>query len=565
MDVDCLYLRFIAPVFKIKDFVAVVLIWFGLLGFQSVLSAQESTIGTLPMIQTSDNTPTSSANNVKETTDFDRVQLIYNKLVKARGDYRFPVPQVFLRDEVSRVASINYDLLEIVIEKKAFDACKPYGEAAIAFLLGHELTHYYEKHAWKSGFAADNSDLKVGRSIKKLQDQVANETQADYLGGFLAYSAGYGMFDKGDELIKALYKEYKIGELLPGYPSLTDRMELAKRSAAKLESLVDVFEMANYLVAIGKYGLANDCYKYILMHYQSREIYNNIGVNALLEGLGYFSAKELKYQYVAQLDLQARSSRDASTKALSEKLLREAVLNFDRAISLDPDYAPAYFNKATAYALLNDTVRATFYADKEALEVATRTNNTKTLTDLKVLKGILLARSGKKKEAELILDAVAKTGNSQAKENLKVVRTGKGTERVIPAAKSPVLDTIGGVSLAIYSRDPLYLEDKVVQINPSIVFFQYTLDTLDYQIFFTDDTKENLRTYLILTKEGKSNLKIKGVETGDLEEKVVRTFGEPARRIESTQGQILMYDNRFFVLDQERRVLRWGNFLTKKT
>jgi hypothetical protein len=268
---------------------------------------------------------------------------------------------------------------------------------------------------------------------------------------------------------------------------------------------------------------------------------------------------------VAQLDLQARGSRDASTKALSEKLLREAVLNFDRAISLDPDYAPAYFNKATAYALLDDTVRATFYADKEALEVATRTNNTKTLTDLKVLKGILLARAGKKKEAELLLDAVAKTGNTQAKENLKVVRTGKGTERVATAAKSPVLDTIGGVSLAIYARDPLFLEDKVVQINPSIVFFQYALDTLDYKIFFTDDTKENLRTYLILTKEGKSNLKIKGVETGDLEEKVVRTFGEPVRRIESTQGQILMYDNRFFVLDQERRVLRWGNFLTKKT
>jgi tetratricopeptide (TPR) repeat protein len=552
------------PLAKMKSFVLIIMLYFSVLGLHAALYAQESTIGTLPMIQTSDHTPTSSANNVKESTDLDIVKTIYDKLVKARGDNRFPVPQVFLRDEVSRVASINYDLLEIVIEKKAFDACKPYGDAAIAFLLGHELTHYYEKHAWKSGFAADNSDLKVGKNIKKIQDQVANETQADYLGGFLAYSAGYGMFDKGDALIKALYKEYKIGELMPGYPSLTDRMELAKRSAAKLASLVDVFEMANYLVAIGKYGLANDCYKYILMHYQSREIYNNVGVNALLEGLGYFSAKELQYQYVAQLDLQARSSRDASTKALSEKLLREAVVNFDRAISLDPDYAPAYFNKATAYALLNDTVRAAFYADKEAFEVATRTNNIKTLTDLKVLQGILLARAGKSKEAEQIFDSLARTGNTQAIENLKVVRTGKGTERVATAAKLPVLDTVGGISLKSFARDPSFLEDKVVQIKPSVIFFQYTLDTLDYKIVFTDDSEQNLRTYLLLTKEGKKLATSKGVLAGDLAGKVVSIYGDPVKRVETTQGQLLVYDNLLFVLDKEQKVRFWGNFLTQK-
>ncbi|MBK9643250.1 MAG: hypothetical protein IPO72_18700 [Saprospiraceae bacterium] len=168
--------------------------------------------------------------------------------------------------------------------KKAYDACLPYGDAAIAFLLGHELTHYYEKHAWRSGFAGNNNDLKASRSLKvDNNDMVSNEIEADYLGGFLAYSAGFGLFDKGGEIIKSVYKDYKMKDDIDGYPSLQDRVELSKRSASKLESLIDAFEMANMLNATGKFEEAKYYYKYILMHYQSREIYNNVGAANLYE------------------------------------------------------------------------------------------------------------------------------------------------------------------------------------------------------------------------------------------------------------------------------------------
>ncbi|MBK9643234.1 MAG: hypothetical protein IPO72_18620 [Saprospiraceae bacterium] len=55
-----------------------------------------------------------------------------------------------------------------------------------------------------------------------------------------------------------------------------------KESASKLESLIDAFEMANMLNATGKFERNQKYYyKYILMHYQSREIYNNVSCRKL--------------------------------------------------------------------------------------------------------------------------------------------------------------------------------------------------------------------------------------------------------------------------------------------
>ena len=327
---------------KMRLFLSLLVYFIPVIVTSHFLFGQTPALSTLPLVQTADTTPTSPEKNL-ENQDLEKIKNIYQKLVSARGDFRYRVPEVFLRDEVSRVASIDYERLEIVLEEKAYKTCQKYGDAAIAFLLGHELTHYYEKHAWRNGFAADYSDLKVGKNLKSLQDQVANETQADYLGGFLAYSAGYGMFEKSDSIIGDLYKEYKLGESIVGYPSLSDRKELAKRTTKKLESLIDVFEMGNLLAAIGKYSEAYQYYNYILMQYQSREIYNNIGVTSVMNALQYFDKeKELIYNYPLEIDLVMTGSRDNSSIETRNELLKNAIRQFDASINLDPEYSPAY-------------------------------------------------------------------------------------------------------------------------------------------------------------------------------------------------------------------------------
>ena len=169
--------------------------------------AQERSFGTLPLVNKA-KAPSLPGAKLADSTAFRKALTVYNRLVQARGDLRFPVPAFSMRREERRVAGIDYDQLEIILEEKAYQVCNSYGadaEAAMAFLLSHELTHYYEKHAWRRGFVADYSDLKIGMKLDSLIDGAANETEADYLGGFLAYSAGYGLFDKGGDLIQKLY------------------------------------------------------------------------------------------------------------------------------------------------------------------------------------------------------------------------------------------------------------------------------------------------------------------------------------------------------------------------
>lgn len=96
--------------------------------------AQDRSFGTLPMVQKPDVGIRSTA-RVEETEDSVALS-IYNKLVAARGDYRFPVPKLSIKNQERSVAWMDYDKLEITLEAKALEVCKPYGDAAIAFYWG---------------------------------------------------------------------------------------------------------------------------------------------------------------------------------------------------------------------------------------------------------------------------------------------------------------------------------------------------------------------------------------------------------------------------------------------
>jgi len=177
-----------------------------LVGFNctTYVISQSRIFGTLPILKPTTNVEYTDK-NLNHTKEYEHILKIYTKLVNSRGDFRYPIPALYLREEEAYVASINYNNLAITIEKKAYDVCQKFGDIGIAFLLAHELTHYYEKHAWKSDFVYELGDLEIAKNLKETNDQIMNETQADYLGGFLAYSAGFGLFDNGKALIDSLY------------------------------------------------------------------------------------------------------------------------------------------------------------------------------------------------------------------------------------------------------------------------------------------------------------------------------------------------------------------------
>ncbi|MBK9222859.1 MAG: hypothetical protein IPO16_12180 [Saprospiraceae bacterium] len=529
-----------------------------------LLFAQESTLSTLPIVQTEQNVPTSSTNNIRNE-DFERILKIYIKLVNARGDFRYPVPKLFLRKEVSRVASIDYNKLEIVIEEKAYKACLQYGDAAIAFLLGHELTHYYEKHAWRNNFAYAYSDLQIGQEMEKFHDQTANETEADYLGGFLAYSAGYGMFEKADSIIIQLYKEYKLSDQLKGYPSLQDRIELAKRSTKKIAALVEVFEMANLLSAIGKYEEAAEYYTFILMQFQSREIFNNLGVVALQNALQYFDSKELKFKYVFELELESMGSRDANSKKAREALLQQSIRHFDAAISMDINYAPAYLNKAAALALLGDTIRASFFVEQEALLKAQQNKFAKTAVDANILLGILKSNAGDTNRAVALFESAIRVGSKLAKDNLNILRFGKIDSIVVKRNLSKEFISIQKQNLNSFSSEPVFNSEKVIKLNPKYTLYQFYEDSLDYTILFNMNNDSRDINYFMMTKPTCKVQTNKKIGIGSNLSELEMQYGNPQKMIETVQGSILIYDKLIFILGKENEVIKWGTFLTKKS
>lgn len=76
---------------------------------------------------------------------------VYKKLCDAAGDFRRGLPRLIVMDRVSRIASYRSSDNTLILELKAYNICSSFGkdaDAALAFLLGHELTHFYQEHDW---------------------------------------------------------------------------------------------------------------------------------------------------------------------------------------------------------------------------------------------------------------------------------------------------------------------------------------------------------------------------------------------------------------------------------
>jgi len=223
---------------------------------------------------------------------------------------------------------------ELVIDDKTIAICQSMGERAescLAYFLGHELAHFTNNHNWEMHFARQ----QVDESIPPAQS-VEYETQADRFGGLYAALAGYDSLSIAGKALALVYREYGIPANLPGYLSLAERQKLPEDARVFLSGLLPMFDAAGLLMALGDYQPAAALYDAILDQFPSREIYNNAGA-----ALASCYNPSIPWLLDGSTRLPERGSRGEADLAALAARARD---HFERAISLDPDYAVAHVN-----------------------------------------------------------------------------------------------------------------------------------------------------------------------------------------------------------------------------
>jgi len=504
---------------------------------------------------------------------FQVAQKVFDDLIEARGDYRMRVPQLVLSEAQRRVAYAKPSQAQVVLEEKAYDLCTTFGQDSLnvlAALLAHELIHYYEKHDWTFRMVKDFNDLETGEQLKAASERLKFEAQADLLGGFLAYAAGYQPLGLMPDFLTKVYQNYGLQENIKGYPSLSERKTFASRSLEKVEQLAQAFDAANYFAVIGQYEQAKSTLEFILADFQSRELYNNLGVVATLAAMELFEPEELRLAYPIELDARSRlqrTSRGTPTDdrlRIRELLLREAQNYFEQAAVLDPTYPNAVLNKANVLAVKGQLGDAVYFADKAFQLAKENSAYAKTLSDVLVLKGNLVYKSGKVEDAKQFFESAQQLGNALGELNMQIV------DRKIEQLQSPLPDTLFRETIDKQSLDVVLnnLLMGSLTLNQSMQLDKQTLLGIqkleNSRVLLHFQAKQGDYTLLHLADEGYPQTSSQGISLGDTPEVVERAYGTPPRRVQTSTGVFWVYPIRklLFRCDDESGLRQWGVFRT---
>jgi hypothetical protein len=509
------------------------------------------------------------------------VENVYRKLYSALGTKDIAPIFEFNTSRARQIAYMSSDRdgkALIGFESKAFDVCAKFGDRrddAIALLLGHEISHHTMKHHWGEEFRSAYSIEGLEAEMRNIDKASAKkyEAQADERGGILCYMAGYTTKGIGEQLLKELYDAYELKES-DKYPSLEERILIARTQDSLVQNYIKVFETANYALLIEEYALAIDCYENILSHdFKSREIFNNIGVAYFLQGAKLADKDDLKYVYPVELDLESKLS-SRGTKGMGDDvkaLFEKARDYFETAIGFDKDYGTAYLNLACSYSVLQDYRKARFYVEEVGVIAQ---NDQITINNAQLLRAIIedLDPAGDKKMAKKKFEELNKKGHALAQVNFGIFEGEDLSD--ISAPKVPIswmnegskeykrqdypqtekLDGMGDYRIANLVMD--IPDDREQQLSVGR-FRKLTIGNLDHSRVLV--TTDNDGKYLLFhsTQKGYSGALKQGIKLGNTLDQMLKAYGSPNSVVSTRQGMVLCYPReRLMVLVDANNILQ---------
>jgi predicted Zn-dependent protease len=354
-----------------------------------------------------------------------QIKIVFNQLLTVYGSAKSAPKLELIKKGKFPIRPANYlpsPEPKIQIDVALYKVCQTFGKDslnALAVVLSHELTHYFNDHTFCSDYAFANlkkQQPNLTQTIKSasLSARIEKESEADIKGFFYAAAAGFEPHNLQAQLIDLIYKTYNLPDIQNGYPSRQERRVIAQ-SAEKTASELYIYfqngllamESRQYDVAITHFNNANRKIPF-------RENLNNIGVAKARKALLLKEKTREEYEspdrFLYPLEIENKSrlnkettrSLDDNSEAM-EKLLKEAQKDFQEAIRLDPNFTKGYINLACVMDLLEDPNGAISIITKQLLPKDQRES-----IDAQRILAIAYSHNGQEQKAEEIWKELGK-------------------------------------------------------------------------------------------------------------------------------------------------------------
>lgn len=291
----------------------------------------------------------------RPNADGEMAQKVYRKLQDAIGDKEANWPNLIVWSVENRGAVFVPGENSIYLDEKLILSCKTLDgqmEDALAFVIAHEMTHFYQSHQWQESglvrnFMVSSLEFKMSRQ---------NEAEADIYGAFISYQAGYNTLRLIPDLLDRIYEAYDLDDTANSqYPSLEERKDLALESCYLAENLIEMYQMANYLMVLGRYEAAYHLYKYVGNNIQFKELHYNLGICNMM---AYWHVQKIELKYPLIIDSWSPIQRGLIDRS-PQQLLAEARTSFERIIEkYDSTYIPARIHLISIFDWLGEIQKA---------------------------------------------------------------------------------------------------------------------------------------------------------------------------------------------------------------
>lgn len=477
---------------------------------------------------------------------------IYQNLQSAIGDQSRQFPKLEIRPGANSVLAYNQRKNVIFVDEKVLQICDEFGENApdaIAFLLAHEMTHFYQKHKWEeAGFASEFLTKK-----STFNEHVEDERAADLYGAYVTHLAGYQSIKLIPALFEKVYQTYGLDENLLDYPSLQERQKIAQEVCKKAKELIILFDTANYLNAIGEHLAAATAYEHLLQLVQYKELYNNLGASLVAEAARTTPFGETKFRYPLALDWDIALRDGVGDR---REILAKAIQYLAKATQMDATHYNSFINLACAYVLDNQLDAANDLLKK----MQNVPQDAEQLAEVNILLAILRSKEGKTSEAEAILKAMMTTTSSAglqdlAQQNLRLLQGATIVHTTSPL--SSTTHAIGGIDLLYQNEFPfkkINLFNTYLAADNELQIYETTTAKLAH--FVIDD-----KTIALLLSCDNNQETTSGIQINSLfkEVKMAYPIGNilPHNRgyyYVATTEQLVFYFNK------NNRVEEWGTY-----